>query len=217
MALPSVPSTGASSSGISIRQEAVSAEARAQRAREKRAVEEAKRARTNWIQEMTTLVNMCQTLKDEGKREAIKYWTDWYSDNIPHANLLTSAYFMFLRKIPKQFDLIASAIAFWEASLFEQLSQDPIFESSNVAVLRTRRAPYLCEMEEKWFRNKEITPDQVNEERIKLVDASFQFIEDLVRQEKQAEEKKALQEELGNTLKKRRDQVDVEEVIEYDE
>ena len=167
---------------------------------------------------MTALVNMCTTLKDESKKEAVQYWTEWYGTNIPHANLLTSAYFMFLRKIPKQFALIAAAIQFWENSLFEQLAQDANLDATSVTALRTKRAPFLCDMEEKWFRNKEMTPDQVNEERIKLLDATFAAIEEQIRQEKQSDEKKALQEELGNALRRVKDRVEGdEEVIEYDE
>ena len=183
--------------------------------------EKAKKARDAWISSMTELVMACERLRPQQKQEAIQHWIEWYATDIPHALLLTEHYGYLLKAIPKQFDFVKNAIAFWEGSLFRQLPSELHISEVDVNLMRTRRCTAICFAEEKWFRRQqanEATEEIIQAERTAFLTASFTFCSNIVQQSKDQKRQQELQNQLGSVLDKIKQKAESEApAVEYDE
>jgi hypothetical protein len=196
----------------------VTAEERRARQKAAREAERANQVKQSWVETLRQIVEVCDRLPPNAKQEAIQYWISWYDANIAYANLLTTYYYPLLQNIPKQYELIQNALNFWEKSLFEQLGSELNIDTAAVNELRKRRSVNLCDSEIKWFRSKDKTQDSINDERSKLLEASFTFCSSAIRQERQRLDQNKLQDELADRLSKIRAKTsEVEEPVEMDE
>lgn len=178
----------------------VTAEERKAMQKAAREAEKARDLKKKWVGEMQDIVAVCDRLRPDSKKEAVQYWAQWYDTNIPYANLLTTYYFPFLQKIPKQYDRIFAAIIYWENSLFSQLGTDLGIDEAAVHELRRGRCPTICTSEVDWFREKDKTEESLGIDRGRLLDASYTFCTNAIRQARQKADQDKLQSELTERL-----------------
>ena len=182
-----------------------------------REAEKASQLKKQWVEVMQNIVAVCDRLRPESKKEAVQYWTQWYDSNIPYANLLTTYYYPLLQNIPKQFERIFAIIIYWENSLFSQIGPELGIEEAAVNELRRTRCSTICDNEIRWFRDKDKAEDSLDQDRGRLLDASFTFCTSAIRQVRQKADQEKLQGELTERLGKIKSAQDDTAPIEYDD